>query len=195
MGKVTAAAIRNRVKEPRMVRAAELVPNPKNWRTHPAAQLDALKGILSEVGYASALVARELPDGSLMLLDGHLRAETTPDMEVPVLVLDVTEAEADKLLASIDPLSAMAVPDDAAFKELLAGIQVDSDALKVMLDGVVDRTAGTAEPGISAWDFSQTEDIHIVTIRSPLPIADEIRERLRGISNVEIVEDNLCLPR
>ena len=34
----------------------------------------------------------------LMIIDGHLRAETTPDAMVPVLVLDVTEEEADKIL-------------------------------------------------------------------------------------------------
>jgi hypothetical protein len=79
--------IRNRVKALRTVKASELAPNPKNWRTHPKAQQDALRGILAEVGYADALLARELPDGSLMLVDGHLRAETTPDQEVPVLTL------------------------------------------------------------------------------------------------------------
>ena len=33
----------------------------------------------------------------------HLRAETTPNQGVPVLVLDVTEAEADKILLTLDP--------------------------------------------------------------------------------------------
>ena len=59
----------------------------------------ALRALLTEIGYADALIARELPDGQLQLIDGHLRAETTPDEQVPVLVLDVTEEEADKLLA------------------------------------------------------------------------------------------------
>ena len=29
-----------------------------------------------------------------MLVDGHLRADSAPDMELPVLILDITEAEA-----------------------------------------------------------------------------------------------------
>jgi len=62
----------------------------------------------------TALLARELPDGALELIDGHLRAETTPDQEVPVLVLDVTEEEAAKLLAVIDPLGAMAEANQQA---------------------------------------------------------------------------------
>jgi hypothetical protein len=51
------------------------------------------------------LLARELPDGRLQLIDGHLRSDITPDMDVPVLILDITEAEADKLLATLDPLA------------------------------------------------------------------------------------------
>jgi ParB-like chromosome segregation protein Spo0J len=83
--------VRDRVKELRRVRAGDLVPNPRNWRTHPQAQQDALRGLLAEIGYADALLVRELPDGRLMIVDGHLRAETTPDELVPVLVLDVNE--------------------------------------------------------------------------------------------------------
>src|SRR3954471_4400870 len=100
--------MRDRIQELRRVKASSLRPNPRNWRTHPQPQQDALRGILAEVGYADALLARELEDGSLELIDGHLRAETTPDMEVPVLVLNVTPEEADKLLATLDPLAAMA---------------------------------------------------------------------------------------
>ena len=103
--------IRDRIKELRRVRADLLRPNPKNWRTHPPAQRDALRGVLAEVGYADALLARELPDGTLELIDGHLRAETTPQMEVPVLVLDLTDDEAAKLLVLLDPLAAQAETD------------------------------------------------------------------------------------
>ena len=88
--------VRDRVRELRRVKARDLLPHPKNWRRHSKAQADALRGLLREVGFADALLARELPDGRLMTIDGHLRAETTPDADVPVLVLDVTEEEADK---------------------------------------------------------------------------------------------------
>ena len=92
---------RDRIKELRRVPASDLHPNPKNWRTHPEEQSEALRGVLSEVGFADACIARELPDGSLMLLDGHLRRETAGEELVPVLVLDVTEAEGDKILLSL----------------------------------------------------------------------------------------------
>lgn len=124
--------IRDRVRELRRVKAGDLVPNPKNWRTHPAGQADALRGILAEVGYADALLARELPDGRLMLVDGHLRAETTPDLEVPVLVLDIDEAEADKLLLSLDPLAALAETNAVALDALLREVDTGSEGLQQM---------------------------------------------------------------
>jgi DNA modification methylase len=130
--------IRDRIKELRRVRAKDLLANPKNWRRHPKAQADALRGLLAEVGYADALLAQELPDGKLMLIDGHLRAETTPDALVPVLVLDVTEQEADKLLATIDPLATMAEADADRIVALLKTVQTDSAAVQELLR----RTAG-----------------------------------------------------
>jgi DNA modification methylase len=130
--------IRNRVRELRRVKAADLVPNPKNWRTHPKGQQDALRGILAEVGYADALLARELPDGSLMLVDGHLRAETTPEQEVPVLVLDISEAEADKLLLSLDPLAALAETNAVALDALLREVDTGSEGLQQMYADLAD---------------------------------------------------------
>ena len=78
-------------------------------------------------------MARELPDGALELIDGHLRAETTPDQIVPVLVLDVTEEEADQLLATLDPLAGMAGQDKRALAELLGGVEFRNDAVTKML--------------------------------------------------------------
>jgi hypothetical protein len=130
--------IRDRVKELRRVPASQLRPSPKNWRLHPRHQQDALRAMLAEIGYADALLARELPDGSLELIDGHLRAETTPDQEVPVLVLDVDEKEAAKLLALLDPLAGLAETNQDALAELLAGVETESQSLQAVLDKLAD---------------------------------------------------------
>ncbi len=130
--------LRDRIKELRRVKAGDLKPSPKNWREHPESQRVALQGILAEVGYADALLARELADGSLELVDGHLRAELDPDQEVPVLVLDLDEAEAAKLLTVLDPLAAMAEANEEALGKLLKEIETDSDGLREMLEGLAD---------------------------------------------------------
>ena len=136
--------IRDRIKELRRVKASLLRPHPKNWRTHPAEQQDALRGVLAEIGYAGALLARELADGTLELIDGHLRAETTPEAEVPVLVLDLDEHEAAKLLAVHDPLAGMAEANEAAFADLLEHVETENDAVRALLDEMLDRS-GTCD--------------------------------------------------
>ena len=130
--------VRNRVRELRLVRPRDLVPNPKNWRRHPRAQREALRALLAEQGYVDALLVRELPDGRFMLVNGHLRAEITPDTIVPVLVLDVTEEEADKILLTFDPLATMAEADAERIKTLLQTVQNSDPAVEVLLR----RTAG-----------------------------------------------------
>jgi hypothetical protein len=131
--------IRDRVKELRRVRAGDLRPNPRNWRLHPAAQQESLRGVLAEVGYADALLARELPDGTLMLIDGHLRAETTPDAVVPVLVLDVDEAEAHKILLTHDPLAAMATASQEHVHSLLAEVTTENAAVRGLFDSLANE--------------------------------------------------------
>jgi DNA modification methylase len=145
---VGAQVIRDRIKELRRVKARELLANPKNWRRHPKAQAEALRGLLGEIGYADALLARELPDGRLMLIDGHLRAETTPNMMLPVLVLDVTDAEADKLLLTLDPLASLAQADAERVNELLATVETDSEAIAALLEIIADKAGGEpSQPG------------------------------------------------
>ena len=128
--------IRDRIKDFRRVRADSLRPHPRNWRTHPRSQQDAMRGVLAEIGYADALVTRELADGSLQLLDGHLRAELTPEALVPVLVLDVSDDEALKLLATLDPLAAMAETNAEMLRGLLGDVQTESQGLRALLDSL-----------------------------------------------------------
>ena len=132
--------IRDRIKELRRVPAKDLRPSPRNWRVHPQAQADALRGVLAEIGFASAVLARELEDGSLELIDGHLRTETAPDAEIPVLVLDVNAAEADKILATFDPLGAMADADADKLRQLIDEVRIDNLAVTEMLQELAKET-------------------------------------------------------
>src|ERR1017187_1028123 len=139
--------IRDRIRELRRIKASELVPNPKNWRRHNKEQSAALEGLLTEIGYAGALLARELPDGKLILIDGHLRAEATPKAMVPVLVLDVTEAEADKILLTFDPVAAMAEADSDRIRALLDSVRTDSPGVAALLSRLAEQHAENLTPG------------------------------------------------
>jgi hypothetical protein len=137
--------LRNRVRELRRVPARLLRPHPRNWRTHPPAQRRVLQNLFDQIGCAAALVARELPDGSLELIDGHLRAATAPDDVLPVLVVDLDPAEAELLLAALDPLSALAGADPCLLSELLSDLRADQPDLQQMLADLA-RRHGAAPP-------------------------------------------------
>jgi hypothetical protein len=122
--------IRNRIKGHRRVRAGELVPHEWNYRLHPQLQRAALEALYREVGFARSLLAYEMPDGRLKLIDGHLRRDLDPDMEVDVEVLDVNEEEARTLLLSIDPLASLAATQEQLRNRLLELAPAESDDLR-----------------------------------------------------------------
>ena len=55
----------------------ELAENPRNWRTHPAAQSTALADVMAEVGWAGACLLNERTG---RLIDGHLRREIAQEV-------------------------------------------------------------------------------------------------------------------
>lgn len=130
---------RDRIKSLRRVKAGDLLPSPANWREHTEKQINAMRGVLSEVGWADAALARETPDG-LMLIDGHLRADLDPEEKIPVLVLAVDEDEANKIMATHDPIAAMANADAEKLGSLIDGIETQNDAITEMLDALAKET-------------------------------------------------------
>ncbi len=136
--------IRDRIKGLRRVKASELLPHPQNWRIHPETQRAALQGVLEEIGWADALLARKLPDGRLQLVDGHLRKDLAADDKVPVLVVDLDDAEAQKVLVSLDPLASLANANRDELDALLQEVRTQDPNLRAMLDDLRAR-GGLAE--------------------------------------------------
>ena len=131
--------VQDRVTEMRLVPADQLIANPANWRRHPQAQQRALAAVLDEVGFAGAVIAREDDDGGLVIIDGHARAEMVGEATVPVLVTDLTEAEANVVLATYDPIGAMAVRDDEALLRVLDRTEANNEVLTALLGDLVPK--------------------------------------------------------
>src|SRR5438132_10910454 len=143
--------IKNRIKDHRRVRAGDLIPHELNFRTHPEHQKAALQALYAEVGFARSLLAYELPDGRLKLIDGHLRRDLDPDMEVDVEVLDVNDDEARALLLSIDPLAALAQVQEQIQQRLLEITPTDFEELKAAWQATAEsRLAALSAPPGSA---------------------------------------------
>lgn len=139
--------IRDRVRELRRVKAGELRANPANYREHGEYQTKVLQSVLNRIGYADALLAREDEAGLLHLIDGHLRASLDPEQEVPVLIIDVDAAEADELLATIDPLAALATINGEKLTALTDSIRprVEGDDVAMAF---IDQLAGKSSKAV-----------------------------------------------
>ena len=145
MPKRAVNSFRDRVIGLRRVPANTLLPHPANWRRHPPAQNAALRGVLAEIGFADALIARETPAG-LQLIDGHLRREVMGNQEVPVLVVDLDEAEAEQLLVTLDPLAAMASHDQEALLSLLESVRFQDKAVNDLLEALANDNYQSLTP-------------------------------------------------
>lgn len=139
---------RNRIKKHVTVRAGDLVVNEHNFRDHPETQKRALREMYDIVGFARSLLAYELPDGRLKLIDGHMRREVDPDAEVTVEVLDLTEEEALLMLSAVDPISAMAETNKDALAGLMELVSA-GPALAAELQSLMDVQPAAFEPELA----------------------------------------------
>ena len=98
----TDVAWRNRIVGHADVPPDELVPNPRNWRTHPADQQGALTGALTEVGWVAEVLVNRTTGH---VVDGHARIEeaiSRGEPSVPVLYVDLSPDEEALVLATLD---------------------------------------------------------------------------------------------
>lgn len=128
--------IRDRVLEMKRVKASELRRNDKNPNVHGDAQRKTMRGILAEIGFAGAELCyySERNGGALTLIDGELRMTESGNTELPCLITDLDDAEADKLLLLFDPVRAMADQDDARINALLDDVRSEDDAVNELLE-------------------------------------------------------------
>jgi ParB-like chromosome segregation protein Spo0J len=124
---------RNRIVEYTEVAPDQLLANPLNYRVHPRSQQDALKGVISDIGFIDPVIVQQ---GTDTVIDGHLRVtlalrDNIPT--IPVQYVDLTDAEAAEALATIDPLSAMAVHDADKLRDLLDQVSTGDAAVMQML--------------------------------------------------------------
>lgn len=115
----------------------QLLANPHNWRMHPSRQRAALRGSLDSVGWVQQVLVNRRTG---YVVDGHARVEeaiTNGIETVPVLYVDLEPEEEALVLATLDPIAAMADPDDAKLRELLAEVAVDDPGLRALLDDLV----------------------------------------------------------
>jgi hypothetical protein len=148
----------------------QLLANPANWRIHPKPQQDALAGVLDQIGWVQDVIVNRATGH---VIDGHLR-ELEPSEEALIL-------------ATIDPLAAMAATDREQLAALLEDVSTGDAALQAMLDQLA-QDAGLVPPvdPMAEWQgmpsFEQEDQSAYRTIYVHFDDIDAIRdfERLVG---------------
>jgi DNA modification methylase len=133
---LTRAPWRNRIIGSGVLKVAEALANPLNFRVHPAHQRAALETSLDNVGWVQQVVVNTKTGN---LLDGHLRlalAEQRGEQELPCLYVDLDAEEERLVLASLDPIASMATADRVRLTELLASIQSEDEGVRALLESI-----------------------------------------------------------
>ncbi|HOR79340.1 MAG TPA: hypothetical protein PLG04_11235, partial [Anaerolineaceae bacterium] len=128
--------IKNRIVGSGEEQLDQIMFNPRNWRIHPLSQQDALKGVLEEVGWVQQVIVNKRTGN---LIDGHLRCQLAARegaKTIPVVYVDVSEDEEALVLATLDPIGAMAATDKQKLDELFAGIESENENVRKMMDDI-----------------------------------------------------------
>lgn len=178
----------NRLVGEALVDPTTLVPHPHNWRVHPGRQAQAMRTALEQVGWVQRVLVSQR---SGLLLDGHLRVQLALEHHepaIPVTYVDVTPDEEHVILATFDPLAALAEQDASALAALLATLGPETTAALALAQAVhAPHEPLTWDPTTPLPESAPADDLNeIVALRNdalfsstnPYGIPDLLPERL-----------------
>ncbi len=146
----------------------QLLANPLNWRVHPLHQQEKLEGVLSEVGWIQRVIVNRATGH---VIDGHARvglAISRGEPLVPVLYVDLSLEEERLVLATLDPIGALAGTDRQVLDALLAEVSSPDGAVQRLLDDLArDNALADTLHGLPSGD-------------DPFPEPDGVRDLSAG---------------
>ena len=183
---------RNRIISQGVESPDNLLANPKNWRIHPQHQKDALAGVLDSVGWVQTVLVNQRTG---LLIDGHLRvalALQREEAEIPVSFVDLSDDEEALILATLDPLAALAATDKDALQALLDGLEADNDAVAKLLESIAQDAGLSVEPPPSLDDLAKEHGEPddetfwpVIKIKVPPDTLDRFSSMMRGSKGTE----------
>ena len=167
---------------------SQLLAHELNARRHPGAQRDALRSSLDRVGWVDVVKVNRR-NGKVV--DGHARVEEalTSGDNVPVLYVDLDDDEERYVLATLDPISALATYDTEVLDELVAGLELESSAVSDWLENVDEYTPGDLVGGLGdppeelgPEKYTRRSNVPIYEIKGTKPPVEELTDRERSQS-------------
>jgi hypothetical protein len=171
-----------------------LKPSPTNPRKWTQIDVEQFAAAVRRYKFRVPILCD--PQGNVV--DGHFRlavAEHLKMAKVPCIPSDDWTPEAVReFRISVNRMGELAGWDETRLLEDLE--QLKTEGAPLGDDGPIGFGLEAIDHDIEpiAWDFSLVEDVHVLTIRSPLPLAAEVKKRLKDLQGVSITEDNLELP-
>lgn len=123
----------------------QLKANPKNWRVHNKRQEDTLSDVLSDVGIVQNIVVNQRTG---LVVDGHLRLALASKQQqdtVPVTFIDVSEEEEALIMATFDPIGALAANDAEMLTQLMSSLGEFTNNLPTSYASLIDDLSKTSE--------------------------------------------------
>lgn len=114
----------------------QLLANPFNYRIHPTYQQEAVSDVLDEVGWVKHVMVNKVTGH---IVDGHLRvmeAIKKGESSVPVKYVELTEAEEAEILATFDPIKALAEKNAQRAQALADRVSTRSSALQNVIESI-----------------------------------------------------------
>jgi ParB-like chromosome segregation protein Spo0J len=192
--KATAKAAAQEVRrEVRHMRLEDLVQNPRNPRVHSEEQIERLMASLSLDGQTKPLLARA---ANSMLIAGHgvhAAARRLGMLVLDVVMLDVDQARADRIMLGDNRQGDLSTADQARVTELLREIdEADWMATGFSADEVAKqfRSVEATDLRVYEIDSDDRKDTFWISVRGPL--ADQavalsrIKVLLREMSKVTV---------
>jgi len=187
---------RNRIVGQGIVNPAELIANPMNWRNHPKKQIQALTGLLKEVGWVQNVIVNKTTGH---IVDGHARVGMAVERKedaIPVVYVELTEDEERLVLSSLDPIGTLAESSKGALEALLATVSTGEAALQELVSNVAEN-AGLLDNSEHVGDNMYTQKVESPiyepsgeqpTIAS-LANSDRVNSLLKDIEQADLPAD------
>lgn len=167
-----------------------------NPRKHERAEIEQLAEAIRTFGFRVPVLVKAV---SGEVVDGHFRIKAADKVglkELPVIPCDdMTDAQIRAFRLSVNRMSELARWDNNHLLAELEKVEAEGE-VELGKDGAVGFELEDADEDavVGAWDITPTQDLHVITIKGPLPVEAEVRHRLRGMEGVTIEASVLRIP-